>query len=94
MYEKQAVQQGMVIDMLDPPIDPLMRHRRSPNDMHNVGSTLQAVPPLSQALPNLSGGGFDLSSVSSFDSTSDDWQNANENTKVESQESKKSWWSW
>jgi hypothetical protein len=84
MYEKQAVQQGMVIDMLDPPVDPLMRHRRSPSDTHNpLPSGLGALSS------GLSTGGFELSSVSSFDNTGNDWQSSNEKLEI----SKKSWWS-
>jgi hypothetical protein len=85
MYEKQAVQQGMVIDMLDPPVDPMMRHRRSPSDTHND------LPSRFGALSSgISPGGFELSSVSSFDSTGNDWQSSNEKP---AETSKKSWWS-
>jgi hypothetical protein len=92
MYEKQAVQQGMVIDMLDPPVDPLMRYRRSPTDTPNPIPSALHSGVTSQTLPGLSSGGFDLSSVSTFDSTGDDWQNSNEKPNA-STESKKSWWS-
>jgi hypothetical protein len=97
MYEKQAVQQGMTIDMLDPPVDPLMRHstRNNPRDIQNPYSSLQPST-LTASLPGVSGGGFDLSAVSSFDNTADDWQKSNENqssSEVPAPTSK-SWWSW
>jgi hypothetical protein len=91
MYEKQAVQQGMVIDMLDPPVDPLMRYRRSPTDTPNPLPSALASGIASQT-SGLSSGGFDLSSVSTFDNTGDDWQNSNEKPNPLT-EPKKSWWS-
>lgn len=93
MYEKQAVQQGMVIDMLDPPVDPMTRYRRSPTDTPNPIPSVLNAGIGSQALPGLSSGGFDLSSVSTFDNTGDDWKNSNEIEKPNPTESKKSWWS-
>lgn len=99
MYEKQAVQQGLQIDMLDPPVDPLMRRfrRRNPRD-------IQAPPPLfssSGSSSGLSGGGFDLSTISSFDTTGNDWKKSNESSFTDASSSsssqgdapKKAWWS-
>eukprot|EP00604_Paraphysomonas_vestita_P003221 CAMPEP_0174821946 /NCGR_PEP_ID=MMETSP1107-20130205/11537_1 /TAXON_ID=36770 /ORGANISM="Paraphysomonas vestita, Strain GFlagA" /LENGTH=217 /DNA_ID=CAMNT_0016039617 /DNA_START=12 /DNA_END=662 /DNA_ORIENTATION=+ len=78
MYEKQAVQQGLEIDMLDPPYDPFARRSNAayvPKPLYNSGSfsssSLGSVSSVGGG--GGSGSGFELSSVSSFDTTGDDW---------------------
>lgn len=99
MYEKQAIQQGIAIDMLDPPVDPLARRPRKEYKPISLStpSTSAMLPSSTQSLSGLSGGGFDLSSVSHFDPTGDDWNKSNDtlskNSSGNDSSSKKSWWS-
>mmetsp|Transcript_15335 Transcript_15335/g.23091 ORF Transcript_15335/g.23091 Transcript_15335/m.23091 type:complete len:230 (-) Transcript_15335:204-893(-) len=89
MYEKQAIEQGMTIDMLDPPVDPMMQHAPLSNtrDFHT---------PVFSGGATSTGGGFDLNSVSNFDSRGDDWGRttaAEESSRVSDEsKGKSSWW--
>mmetsp|Transcript_7732 Transcript_7732/g.13038 ORF Transcript_7732/g.13038 Transcript_7732/m.13038 type:complete len:238 (+) Transcript_7732:66-779(+) len=92
MYEQQAEEQGHVIDMLDPPVDPLMRRgRTNARDMYNP------IPIMPSASGGGSGGslgsGFDLDKISSFDSEvskSDDFSSTS--SSEDSTSSSSSWY--
>lgn len=96
MYEKQAVEQGLQIDMLDPPVDPMVlrSQRKSINTLSSPSSRFNSdVFPSTFNSGNSSGNGFDLTSVSSFDTTGDDWKKSIENESENNSPPKKSWWS-
>lgn len=91
MYEKQAEEQGMVIDMLDPPIDPLMRKgRTNPKDVY---TPIPIMPGAGSGSGNL-GAGFDLDKVSSFDDevSKSDKFTASSSGNDEDKSSSSSWW--
>jgi hypothetical protein len=77
LFTTQAEEEGRVIDMLDPPVDPLMRRgRNNARDMYNP---IPIMPSANGGSTGSLGTGFDLDTVSSFDSEiskSDDFSNS------------------
>jgi hypothetical protein len=81
-FEQQQMQQGQPIDMLEPPRDPL---RLAPSK----GLLWEKSPTdFNQAHT-----GFDIDSVSKFDTYKDNWeQEARANAEAVVAEEPKSWW--
>lgn len=90
----QAEEEGRVIDMLDPPVDPLMRRgRNNARDMYNP---LPIMPSANGGSTGSLGTGFDLDKISSFDSEvsrSDDFSSSSsETTESEPTASSSAWY--
>ena len=85
MYEEKAQQEGMVVDMLDPPVDPLMRRGRS--NAKDIYNPIPIMPGASGGSSSGLGSGFDLDKISSFDSEvtkSDEFSRSNESDSASS----------
>jgi hypothetical protein len=80
-----------VIDMLDPPVDPLMRRgRTNTRDMYNP---IPIMPGANGGSTGSLGSGFDLDKISSFDSEvskSDEFSSSTSNEAAEATSS--SWY--
>jgi hypothetical protein len=92
MYTVQAEDEGRVLDMLDPPVDPLMRRGRT-----NTRDIYNPVPIMPSANGGSSlGAGFDLDQISNFDtevSKSDDFSSSTSaDDNDSSTSSSSSWW--
>ncbi len=64
IFEKQNIEQGLPVDLLEPPVDPL----RAAANRSNIG--WEASPTDDSRAMH----GFDTSSISDFDTRNDDWE--------------------
>lgn len=76
--EKMNTQQGVIIDKLDPPVDPLRTHYKA--------IPLYDQQPIYQQQSN---NGFDIDKTAQFDTHDDNWKNALNTTEIKEDEKDK-----
>lgn len=91
MIEKQAVEAGQQIDLLEPPVDVLMKNRNSTSRRD-----IYTPPPMpaTGSLSSTTGGGFDLDSIKPFDTHDSDLHEVDDTAKQIKEESKPFWKVW